>query len=127
MCVVGAGRSLTLQFASGTKVYLALKPVDMRRGLDGLAADVAQVLRNDPFSGAAFVFRSKRGDYVKILTWDGSGLCLFAKRLEKGKFVWPPIVEGALQLTAAQLALLIEGMDWRRTVAPDAPDRPAFL
>ncbi|MFV0281767.1 MAG: IS66 family insertion sequence element accessory protein TnpB [Rhodoblastus sp.] len=116
-----------LQFASGTKIYLAMKPVDMRRGFDGLAADVAQVLRNDPFSGAAFVFRSKRGDYVKILTWDGSGLCLFAKRLEQGKFVWPPIVEGALQLTAAQLALLIEGIDWRRTVAREALDRPVFL
>jgi transposase len=124
---VRAGRSLMLQFAPGVKVYLALKPVDMRRGFDGLAADVAQVLRNDPYSGAAFVFRSKRGDYVKILTWDGSGLCLFAKRLEKGKFVWPPIVEGALQLTAAQLALLIEGIDWRRTIAPEAPERPAFL
>ena len=66
------------------KVYLVCKPVDMRRGFDGLAADVAQTLRADPYSGAAFVFRSKRGDYVKILTWDGSGLCLFAKRLEKG-------------------------------------------
>ncbi len=85
-----------LQFAPGVKVYLACKPVDMRRGFDGLAADVAQTLRADPYSGAAFVFRSKRGDYVKILTWDGSGLCLFAKRLEKGRFVWPPIVEGAL-------------------------------
>ena len=93
-------------------------PVDMRRGFDGLSADVARVLDADPYSGAAFVFRGKRGDYVKILTWDGSGLCLFAKRLEKGKFVWPPIVDGALQLTAAQLALLIEGIDWRRTVAP---------
>jgi transposase len=62
-----------LQFAPSVKVYLALKPVDMRRGFDGLAADVAQVLRADPYSGAAFVFRSKRGDYVKILTWDGSG------------------------------------------------------
>ena len=75
-----------LQFAPGVKVYLACKPVDMRRGFDGLAADVAQTLRADPYSGAAFVFRSKRGDYVKILTWDGSGLCLFAKRLEKGSF-----------------------------------------
>ena len=70
------------------------------------------------------VFRGKRGDYVKILTWDGSGLCLFAKRLEKGKFVWPPIVEGALQLTAAQLALLLEGIDCRRTVAPPQTERP---
>ena len=83
-----------LQFAPGVKVYLACKPVDMRRGFDGLAADVAQTLRADPYSGAAFVFRSKRGDYVKILTWDGSGLCLFAKRLEKGRFVWPPIRRG---------------------------------
>ena len=105
-----------LQFAPGVKVYLACKSVDMRRGFDGLAADVAQTLRADPYSGEAFVFRSKRGDYVKILTWDGSGLCLFAKRLEKGRFVWPPIVESALHLTAAQLALLIEGIDWRRTV-----------
>jgi transposase len=106
-----------LQFAPGVKVYLACKPVDMRRGFDGLAADVAQTLRADPYSGA----------YVKILTWDGSGLCLFAKRLEKGRFVWPPIVEGALHLTSAQLALLIEGIDWRRTVAPEAPERPTFL
>lgn len=74
-----------------------------------------------------FVFRGKRGDYVRILTWDGSGLCLFAKRLEKGKFVWPPIVDGALQLTAAQLALLIEGIDWRRTVAPGSAERPSFV
>ena len=101
--------------------------VDMRRGFDGLAADVAQTLQADPYSGAAFVFRSKRGDYVKILTWDGSGLCLFAKRLEKGRFVWPPIVEGALHLTSAQLALLIEGIDWRRTVAREPPERPSFL
>jgi len=113
---------LMLQFAPGVKVYLACKPVDMRRGFDGLAADVAQTLRADPYSGAAFVFRSKRGDYVKILTWDGSGLCLFAKRLEKGRFVWPPIVEGALHLTSAQLAMLWEGIDWRR---PDWGAPPA--
>ena len=102
----------------------------MRRGFDGLAADVAQIAaRRSLLPGAAFVFRSKRGDYVKILTWDGSGLCLFAKRkLERGRFVWPPIVEGALHLTSAQLALLVEGIDWRRTVAPEAPpERPTFL
>ena len=87
-----------LRLAPGIKVYLACQPVDLRRGFDGLSAEAAQVLAADPFSGAAFVFRGKRGDYVKILTWDGSGLRLFAKRLEKGKFVWPPIVEGALQL-----------------------------
>ena len=100
-----------LRLAPEIKVFLACQPVDMRRGFDGLSAEVARVLAADPFSGAAFVFRGKRGGYVKILTWDGSGLCLFAKRLEKGKFIWPPIVEGALQLTAAQLALLLEGID----------------
>ena len=113
-----------LRVAPGVKVYLACQPVDIRRGFDGLSADVARVLAADPYSGAAFVFRGKRGDYVKILPWDGSGLCLFAKRLEKAKFVWPPIVEGALQLTPAQLALLLEGIDWRRTVAPQPPDLP---
>src|SRR5579863_676747 len=83
-------RRLMLQFAPGVKVYLACKPVDMRRGFDGLAADVAQTLRADPYSGAAFVFRSKCGDYVKILTWDGSGLCLFANYLTSycSSFSW---------------------------------------
>ena len=116
-----------IQIAPGARVYLACRPTDMRRGFDGLAADVAKVLQADPYSGSVFVFRGKRGDYLKILTWDGSGLCLFAKRLEKGKFVWPPIVDGALHLTPAQLALLVEGIDWRRTVAPPAPERPAFV
>ena len=68
------------------------------------------MLAANPFSGALFVFRGRRGDILKILAWDGSGLCLFAKRLEQGKFVWPPIVEGRLRLTPAQLALLTEGV-----------------
>jgi transposase len=97
-----------LQFAPGMKVYLALKPVDMRRGFDGLAADVAQVLRNDPFSGAAFVFRSKRGDYVKILTWDGSGLSHYAKRLDRGKFIWPAASAGAVSISAGQMAYMFD-------------------
>ena len=63
-------------------------------------------------------------DYLKILYWDGTGLCLFAKRLENGRFVWPPIVDGAMVLTPAQLALLLEAIDWRRTVAPEPPRRP---
>ena len=67
------------------------------------------------------------GDYLKALYWDGSGLCLFAKRLEKGRFIWPPIVEGAMTLTPAQLALLIEAMDWRRTVAPPLPQQPLLV
>jgi len=109
---------------AGARVYLAMTPCDMRKGLDGLAAQVQGVLSADPFSGALFVFRGKRGDYLKILAWDGSGLCLFAKRLEKGRFVWPPIVEGRLRLSPAQMALLVEGIDWRRTVAPEPAKRP---
>jgi transposase len=114
-----------IQAAAGTRVYLACQPVDLRKGFDGLSAQVANVLRDDPFSGHLFLFRGKRGDYLKLLYWDGSGLCLYAKRLEQGRFVWPPLVDGRLQLTPAQLALLVEGIDWRRTVAPDAPQRPA--
>ncbi len=80
-----------------------------------------------PYSGHLFLFRSKRADYLKCLYWDGSGLCLFAKRLETGKFVWPPIVDGGMVLTPAQLGLLVEAMDWRRTVAPEAPRRPVAV
>lgn len=113
-----------IQVAPGTKVYLACRPVSMRLGFDGLAGQVSQVLAADPFSGHLFLFRSKRADYLKILYWDGSGLCLFAKRLESGRFVWPPIVDGGMVLTPAQLALLVEAIDWRRTVAPAPPRRP---
>lgn len=110
--------------APGTRVYLACRPVGMRYGFDGLAAQVAHVLDADPYSGHLFLFRSKRADYLKCLYWDGTGLCLFAKRLEVGKFVWPPIVDGGMVLTSAQLGLLVEAMDWRRMVAPEAPRRP---
>src|SRR5689334_3061415 len=92
----------------GTKVFLACQPIDLRAGFDGLAAKAQQIIGADPFSGHVFIFRSKRGHYLKGLYWDGSGLCLFAKRLERNKFVWPPIVDGTLTLTSAQLALLIE-------------------
>jgi transposase len=116
-----------ISLAPGTKVFLACRPVDLRNGFDGLAAKVQQMIGADPFSGQLFLFRGKRGDYLKALYWDGTGLCLFAKRLEKGKFVWPPLVDGAVTLTAGQLALLIEAMDWRRTVAPPAPAQPMLV
>ncbi len=114
-----------MQVATGTQVWLSCRPTDMRKGFDGLAAQVKHVLSADPFSGHLFVFRGKRGDYLKALYWDGSGLCLFAKRLEKGRFVWPPMINERLRLTSAQMALLIEGMDWRRTVAIDVQQRPS--
>lgn len=110
----------------GTKVWLACRPVSMRKGFDGLAAEAGKVIGHDPYSGALFLLRSVRGDYLKALYWDGSGLVLIAKRLEEGRFAWPPIVDERLSLTSAQLALLLEGIDWRRTHAPAAPKVPAL-
>jgi transposase len=116
-----------ISLAPGTKVFLACQPIDLRAGFDGLASRVQQIIGADPFSGHFFLFRGTRGDYLKGLHWDGSGLCLFAKRLERSKFVWPPIVEGSTTLSPAQLALLIEAMDWRRTIAPPPPPRPMLV
>lgn len=110
----------------GTKIYLACKPVDMRNGFDGLSALTKQIFDLDPFCGHLFLFRARRGDYLKALYWDGSGLCLFAKRLEQGKFVWPPLVDGAQILSPAQLATLMEGMDWRRTIIPPTALTPQY-
>jgi len=109
----------------GTRIYLACQPIDMRKGMYSLAAEVSAMLHADPYSGQVFVFRGRSGDYVKILHWDGTGLCLFAKRLEAGRFVWPPVVHEQLCLTPAQLALLLEGIDWRRTVQNAVVFRPS--
>ncbi len=95
------------------RVWLAAGVTDMRKGFDGLAVLVQQHLGQDPFSGQLFAFRGRRGDLVKILSWDGQGLCLYAKRLEKGRFVWPQAKDGAVSLTAALLSMLLEGIDWR--------------
>jgi transposase len=99
---------------AGMRVLVATNPVDFRRGADGLVALVRETLGHDPFSGTMFVFRSKRADRVKIVAWDGSGLVLFWKRLEQGAFRWPPITEGVMRLTSAELAALVDGMDWSR-------------
>ena len=99
---------------SGVRILIATKPIDFRKGMDGLAAMVKEHLRADPFSGTIFVFRAKRADRVKLIVWDGTGLCLFAKRLEQGTFRWPKIEDGAMRLSPSQLAALIEGLDWTR-------------
>lgn len=96
------------------RVLVAAKPVDFRKGMDGLAALVQQQLGADPFSGVVYVFRSKRSDRVKLLHWDGTGLVLIAKRLEAGQFRWPAIRDGVIRLTPAQLSALVEGLDWTR-------------
>lgn len=102
----------------GLRILVATQPIDFRRGMDSLAVLVSETLRENPFGGAFFVFRSKRADRIKILAWDGSGLCLFSKRLENQNFVWPPISEGSITLSPSQLSLLIDGSDWRRVSAP---------
>ena len=99
------------------RVMVATKPIDFRKGADGLAAVVKEHLRADPYSGAIFVFRAKRADRVKLILWDGTGLCLFAKRLEQGTFRWPKIEDGVMRLTPSQLSALIEGLDWTRVRA----------
>lgn len=113
-----------IALSPGTKVYLASKPVSMRLGFDGLAALVRPLFAVEPYGGHVFLFRSRSGSYLKALYWDGTGLCLFAKRLERHRFIWPPLVDGGVVLSPAQFALLIEAMDWRRTVTPEPPRLP---
>ena len=106
---------------AGVRIHLALGPTDMRKGFDGLSLLVQEMLRADPFSGHLFVFRGKRAGMLKILFHDGSGMCLFAKRLDQGAFTWPstqPQTDGTVSvtLTPAQLSMLLEGLEWRAPV-----------
>lgn len=107
---------------SGAKVFLASHPVDFRKGPDGLMSLVRDA-GADPFSGALYVFRARRADRIKIVWWDGSGLCLYAKRLEKAQFCWPRIGHSRVQLNQAQLLALVDGLDWKR-VRPVVVKRP---
>ena len=108
------------------RVMVATKPVDFRKGMEGLAALVREAMQADPFCGAVYVFRAKRADRVKLIFWDGTGMVLVAKRLEDGKFRWPGVQDAVMRLSAAELQALLEGLDWRRvheprrTVAPVA-------
>jgi transposase len=105
------------------RVLVATKPVDFRKGADGLAALVRETMQADPFSGAIYVFRAKRADRIKLIYWDGTGVCLFAKRLEDGKFRWPGVQDRVMRLSAAELSALLEGLDWKRVHA--ARETPA--
>jgi transposase len=103
--------------SGAVRVLVATRPVDFRKGMDGLAALVRESLGSDPYGGVVYVFRAKRADRVKLLVWDGTGLVLAAKRLEQGTFRWPAISDGVMRLTAAQLSALLEGLDWTRVRA----------
>ena len=101
---------------ASTKVWLASGVTDMRKGFNGLSMLAQDALEQDPFSGHLFVFRGRRGDLIKIIWFDGQGACLFSKRLERGRFVWPSPVKSKVSITPAQLAMLLEGIDWRAPV-----------
>ncbi|MGR3593478.1 MAG: IS66 family insertion sequence element accessory protein TnpB [Limimaricola soesokkakensis] len=112
-----------IAFPAGTKVWIAGGVTDMRKGMNTLALQVQQGLGRDPYAGEIFCFRGRRGDLVKLLWHDGVGMSLYMKRLEAGRFIWP--VSGsdtALQISAAQIGYLLEGIDWRN---PRWTQRPA--
>jgi transposase len=99
---------------ANTRIWIAAGVTDLRRGFMGLSALVQTKLEQSPMSGHVFVFRGRRGDLIKLLWFDGDGLCLFSKRLERGRFIWPQVTSGTVSLTPAQLSMLLEGIDWRR-------------
>lgn len=98
---------------SGVRVWLAVGHTDMRRGMNGLALQVQQALGRDPYAGDLYVFRGRRGDLVKIVWHDGLGMSLYAKRLEKGRFIWPSPADGSVAILGSQLAYMLDGIDWR--------------
>jgi len=107
---------------SGVRIWLAAGVTDMRKGMNGLALQVQQALGRDPHAGDLYLFRGRRADLVKVLWHDDTGMSLYAKRLERGRFVWPQAHEGAVALTPAALSMLLEGIDWRhpqRTWRPE--------
>ena len=106
-----------------TRVWIAAGVTDMRKSFDGLAAMVQITLERDPFSGHVFVFRGRRGDRIKLLWYSGDGMCLLAKRLNEGRFVWPQASSGSVHLTPAQLSMLLEGIDWRAPKRTQTPSQ----
>jgi transposase len=107
---------IDLPVRPGLQILVTSRPVDFRRGMDSLSTLVKETLTTDPYAGDVFVFRAKRADRLKILVWDGSGLVLLSKRLERGRFTWPAVQDGAVTLSAAQLTLLFSGLDWSQVV-----------
>ncbi len=109
---------------TGVRVWLATGHTDMRKGFGGLALLVQETLKRDPHSGNLFVFRGRRGDLIKVLWYDGQGLCLFSKRIDRGRFLWPSPADGTVSITTAQLGYLLEGIDWRNPQQTWRQSRP---
>jgi len=108
---------------SGVRVWLATGRTDMRRGMNGLALQVQESLGRDPHAGDLFVFRGVRGNLIKILWHDGLGMSLYAKRMERGRFIWPYVADGAVAISASQVAYMLDGIDWRNPVHSFKPER----
>ena len=108
---------------SGVRVWLATGHTDMRCGFASLALRVQEILKKDPMSGHLFCFRGKKGDLLKVIWHDGQGCCLFTKRLERGRFVWPPLAEGSVAISTAQMSYLLSGIDWRHPQETWRPTR----
>lgn len=100
----------------GVKVWLATGHTDMRKGFASLSLQVQEVLRRNPVGGHLFCFRGRRGDLIKVIWHDGQGACLFVKRLEKGRFLWPSPADGVIGITSAQMGYLLSGIDWRNPI-----------
>jgi transposase len=113
-----------MPLSPGVRVWLATGHTDMRKGFASLALQVQELLRHDPLGGQLFCFRGRRGDLMKVIWHDGQGACLFAKRLERGRFIWPGVGAGAVTITAAQLSYLLSGIDWRH---PQQTWRPTAM
>ena len=101
---------------ANARVWLATGRTDMRKGMNSLALQVQEGLGRDPCGGDLFVFRGKRGDTIKLIFHDGLGMSLYMKRLERGAFIWPAVVNGVVSITAAQLNYMLSGIDWRNPV-----------
>src|ERR1700757_3441899 len=117
----GAGAAV-IPVPSGVRVWLAVGRTDMRRGMNGLALQIQEQLKRDPHAGDLYVFRGKRGHLIKILWHDGIGMSLYAKRLERGRFIWPSPADGMVAISAAQLAYMLDGIDWRNPVHTWRPE-----
>jgi len=109
--------------SSSTQIWLAAGATDMRKGFTGLSAIIHGVLEKSPLSGHLFLFRGRRGDLIKLIWWDGTGLCSMSKRLERGRFIWPQAKSGTVFRSSAQLSMLLEGIDWRHPVHTAEPLR----
>ena len=119
----GSGNAAMIPIPTGVRVWLATGHTDMRCGFPSLALRVQEILKKDPLSGHIFCFRGKKGDLLKIIWHDGQGSCLFTRRLERGRFIWPSLADGSVTISTAQLSYLLSGIDWRNPQETWRPTR----